>query len=233
MPRRPKRRRRPFLPVIILLLAVIVGVIIAMVSHNRQNGEGNPAVTTQPPTTTSTAPPPNPSTPDGALALQVIREYESNPNGDGEKYWEWAQYDEEVSWCAIFISYCADRAGLLDRGVMTSSVYASASDFHLPYHSANVYTPHTGDIIIYDFDNQRKYSDDADAAQDGEHVGVVISVDTESGMVTVIEGNGTLRDEYGGPVINGKLVQRTVPLAWPFIKGYACPSEAFSENLTD
>lgn len=150
--------------------------------------------TSTPQTSAVTLSRPDPSTLDGALALQSLDEYDSNPNGEGEKYWQWADFDEEVSWCAISISYCADRCGLPEHSGMTPSIYADADDFHIPYHSANRYTPHVGDIIIYDFKNQRQYSDAPDAAQSGEHVGIVVSVDTHAKMVTVIEGNGTLKE---------------------------------------
>lgn len=37
-------------------------------------------------------------------------------NEDGEKYWRWAGLDSRCEWCALFVSWCGDQAGLRASG---------------------------------------------------------------------------------------------------------------------
>ena len=34
-------------------------------------------------------------------------------NEGGENYWRWYGFDSQVDWCAIFVSWCADQAGMI------------------------------------------------------------------------------------------------------------------------
>ena len=35
-------------------------------------------------------------------------------NEGGENYWRWYGFEDHVDWCAIFVSWCADQAGMLE-----------------------------------------------------------------------------------------------------------------------
>ena len=37
-------------------------------------------------------------------------------NVGGEPYWSWYGFDSRVEWCACFVSWCADQAGMLENG---------------------------------------------------------------------------------------------------------------------
>ena len=39
-------------------------------------------------------------------------------NEGGELYWRWYGFSAHVDWCAAFVSWCADQAGLIDDGSM-------------------------------------------------------------------------------------------------------------------
>ena len=47
-------------------------------------------------------------------------------NVGGEIYWKWYGFDERVSWCACFVSWCADQCGLIENGVVPK--YAACND---------------------------------------------------------------------------------------------------------
>lgn len=104
-------------------------------------------------------------------------------NVGGEKYWSWYGFKSRVSWCACFVSWCANESGDLDKTIPKfSGTYEGEMWFkhHDKWKSRN-YTPSPGDIIFFDWEQN-----------DGvDHVGIVEKV--ENGKVYTIEGNS--RDE--------------------------------------
>ena len=74
-------------------------------------------------------------------------------------------------------------------------------------------TPKPGDIICYNWD-------DGTQPNDGwaDHIGVVEYVDSKNRTLTVIEGNMT----------GGVVGERTIPIGWGYIRGYARPKYADS-----
>ena len=74
-------------------------------------------------------------------------------------------------------------------------------------------TPKPGDIICYNWD-------DGTQPNDGwaDHIGVVEYVDSKNRTLTVIEGNMT----------GGVVGERTIPIGWGYIRGYASPKYADS-----
>lgn len=102
-------------------------------------------------------------------------------NVGGSKYWKWYGFKSRVSWCACFLSWCANESGDLDK---TIPKFAGVSDGmtwfkdHDKWKGKN-YTPSAGDIIFFDWDNDN----------DPDHVGIVEKV--ENGKVYTIEGNSS------------------------------------------
>ena len=39
-------------------------------------------------------------------------------NVGGEPYWSWYGFNSRVSWCACFVSYCANECGYIDAGII-------------------------------------------------------------------------------------------------------------------
>ena len=116
----------------------------------------------------------------GAGSGEMVQTALTQEGNGGELYWSWYGFDEEVEWCACFVSWCADQCGYLDNGVMPK--FSLCSD-GVEWFSARgrfedgSYVPVAGDIIFFDWE------------EDGgvDHVGIVESV--ESGRVNTIEGN--------------------------------------------
>ncbi len=102
-------------------------------------------------------------------------------NVGGEPYWRWYGFNERVEWCAVFVSWAANQAGLLnDKIPKFSGVSTGIEWFKARGEWQNKgYSPRPGDIIFFDWE------------QDGKpnHVGIVEK--TEKGYIYTIEGNST------------------------------------------
>ena len=42
-------------------------------------------------------------------------------NIGGEPYWSWYGFDSRVEWCACFVSWCANKCGYIEAGVIPNS----------------------------------------------------------------------------------------------------------------
>ena len=108
-------------------------------------------------------------------------------NVGGQPYWSWYGFNSRVEWCACFVSWCANKCGYLDAGVIPRTAGCiSGSDWFKDrgLWQDNSYEPRPGDIIYFDWDEKG-----SSGPQDGlaDHVGIVEKV--ENGMVYTVEGN--------------------------------------------
>lgn len=101
-------------------------------------------------------------------------------NEGGEKFWSWWGFDSREEWCACFVSWCADQAGLIQKGAVPKfSLCTAGVDWFQEkgkWQGAGS-VPSPGMIIFFDWDH--------DGASD--HVGIVESCDGTT--VHTIEGN--------------------------------------------
>jgi len=102
------------------------------------------------------------------------------PKGD-DKYIEWyGGFNNDVPWCAIFVSWCAHMAGLPENSVPKhASCTLGREKFRAlgRFHSGDGYIPAPGDLVYFDWDK----------SGDCDHVGIVKSANAMS--FTTIEGN--------------------------------------------
>jgi hypothetical protein len=136
-----------------------------------------------------------------ADVLQVARRQigtkENPPGTNSNKYGKWYGMDRQP-WCAMFVSYCFDNAGLtfkFPKDLGTSKGFA-----YCPYgvkwfknqglwHTEN---PLPGDVVFYMFNKAKGVSD---------HVGIVEKV-LSNGQIQAIEGNtSTSSNDNGGTVM--------------------------------
>ena len=101
-------------------------------------------------------------------------------NEGGQKFWSWYGFDSREEWCACFVSWCADQAGLIQKGAVSKfSLCTAGVDWFQEkgkwQSGGNIPTP--GTIIFFDWDH--------DGASD--HVGIVESCDGTT--IHTIEGN--------------------------------------------
>lgn len=101
-------------------------------------------------------------------------------NEGGEKFWSWWGFTERQEWCACFVSWCADQAGLIQKEAVPK--FSVCTDGVAWFQARGKWqsggsVPTPGTIIFFDWDH--------DGASD--HVGIVESSDGTT--VYTIEGN--------------------------------------------
>ncbi len=96
-------------------------------------------------------------------------------SGEYTKYGQWygGSYMSTQPWCAMFISWCANQAGI-PTSILDRASFATPDDFEIPYYAGTEYTPKRGDLCF---------------KAGFKHVGIVIEVDTARGVVKTIDGN--------------------------------------------
>ena len=114
-------------------------------------------------------------------------------NEGGETYWRWAGLESRCSWCALFVSWCADQTGLMASGQVP--FFSFCSDGVAWYQAKGAWIEGTSvnatnaEEIIYP--GMIVFFDWADHAgrRDGvsDHVGIVTGV--SGGIVYTVEGN--------------------------------------------
>jgi hypothetical protein len=103
-------------------------------------------------------------------------------NVGGEVYWRWYGFSDRVPWCAIFVSWVAEQAGLIDAGIIPRFASCAAGIQWFRDRGqwfGGDYTPRPGDLIFFDWE--------PDGVAD--HVGIVERVEGE--YVHTIEGNSS------------------------------------------
>ncbi|MCK9479891.1 MAG: CHAP domain-containing protein [Firmicutes bacterium] len=130
----------------------------------------------------------------------ALKEVGTNEIGNNStKYGDW-YYNRKVSgedypWCATFVSWCANEAGLLGNKIKgyegcTAGINKYGDRFHLK----NNYTPKAGDVVFY-------------GTNGGTHTGIVLAYD--NGYIYAVEGN------YGNRV---EIVKR--PVSSSYVYGF-------------
>ena len=125
-------------------------------------------------------------------------------NSGGQKFWSWYGFDSRVEWCACFVSWCADKSGLIASGNVPK--FSLCSDGVSWFQGKNKWqsggtTPTAGMIIFFDWDHDGN----------SDHVGIVESV--SGGTVNTIEGNS-----------GDKVARRSYSIGSSSIYGYGVPA---------
>lgn len=104
-------------------------------------------------------------------------------SGEGDNinpYGEWYGLNGEP-WCAMFVSWCANKAGILGDVVPRYCLCSDGVSWYRArgrYRKKGTYEPVPGDVIFY-----------ATVSGFYRHTGIVIDYDSTTKMVTTIEGN--------------------------------------------
>ena len=113
-------------------------------------------------------------------------------NKGGEKFWRWAGSSKRIAWCALFVSWCADQAGLRSSGKVpyfsfvgdgvhwfkTKGKWIKGSDVNSSNYDELI---RPGMIIFFD------WLEDGKRDGHGDHVGIVTKV--SNGRIYTVEGN--------------------------------------------
>ena len=131
-------------------------------------------------------------------------------NVGGQPYWSWYGFNSRVEWCACFVSWCANKCGYIDSGVIPK--FAGCVNGVQWFKDRGQwqdgsFEPSAGQIIFFDWDNKG-----LSGPQDGQsdHVGIVEKC--ENGIVYTIEGNS-----------GDSCRQRQYPVGYYEILGYGIP----------
>ena len=99
-------------------------------------------------------------------------------NVGGAPYWSWYGFDSRVAWCACFVSWCYNRAGVSEpRFAACQSQGIPWFQSHGQWGDRSYPNIAPGDAIFFDWD--------LDGSAD--HVGIVIG--TDGSRVYTVEGN--------------------------------------------
>ena len=155
--------------VVIILLIVLVGGFVAVVFNQDKNtGENSLSASNE---------------------LIIIAKAEVGNKG-GDKFWQWYGFKEHVSWCACFVSWCAEQLNYIEKGIIPR--FALCDDGINWFKTKERWKdrqnslPIPGDIIFFDWK-------DGGGNQDGisDHVGIVSKVDIDKNTVYTVEGNSS------------------------------------------
>ena len=122
-------------------------------------------------------------------------------NIGGRPYWSWYGFNNRVEWCACFVSWVMNEAGLIENGSVLKFAYCPTGIQWFKEHrqwKPRGSIPQPGDIIFFDWEN--------DGISD--HVGIVERI--ENNIVYTIEGNS----------INDECRQQNYPVGSMYIFGY-------------
>lgn len=162
----------------------------------------------------------------GTVCTQIV-EAAQNELSDADKtvggyrFKNW--YGMDANWCAMFVSYCADKCGFIEKGIMpkTASVAASKQWYinnNLYHDAASGYVPKAGDIIIF--------------GNGMSHTGIVTGYNPETKKLTTIEGNSGRSSTT--PYHKGSHVkEHTYSITYSKIAGYGTPQYPQDDTAAD
>ena len=154
------------------------------------------------------------------------------PDNTGLRYLAVFGIKNKQSWCAAFVTWCADQVGAIDSGAFPSNcptVYSGGASMKeysanpgsmiywfdsrglfVPRYNGNNagYIPKRGDLIFFDWVSKSTGKNDGKA----DHVGLV--ADCKNGIITTIEGNAG----------NGVVKSRTFSINSANIYGFGTPN---------
>ena len=133
-------------------------------------------------------------------------------NKGGEKYWRWAGSSKRIAWCALFVSWCADKTGLRASGQIpyfsfvgdgvhwfkTKGKWIKGSEVNSSNYDKLI---RPGMLIFFD------WLEDGKRDGHGDHVGIVTKV--ANGRIYTVEGN-----------IDDKVAEGSYPIGSKSILGF-------------
>lgn len=162
----------------------------------------------------------------GTVCTQIVEAAQNELNDadktvGGYRYKNW--YGMDANWCAMFVSYCADKCGFIEKGIMpkTASVATSKQWYinnNLYHDAASGYVPKAGDIIIF--------------GNGMSHTGIVTGYNPETKKLTTIEGNSGRSSTT--PYHKGSHVkEHTYSITYSKIAGYGTPQYPQDDTAAD
>ncbi|MCG5060937.1 CHAP domain-containing protein [Limnoraphis robusta Tam1] len=125
------------------------------------------------------------------IAANEVGYTEYPPGSNSTKYGQWYGMDH-VPWCAVFVSYCCDQAGI-SLPIRTAKGFAYCPDGvrWFQYKTQWYSQPQVGDLVFY------CWRGDGIA----DHIGIVESVNPDGSIISIEGNTGTGNDSNGGQVM--------------------------------
>jgi cell wall-associated NlpC family hydrolase len=129
------------------------------------------------------------------VARKELGYEETPPDSNRTKYGAWFGLNG-VAWCAIFVSWVYDQAGLPlgNIGFKKGMAGCQTAVAHFRKTGEITKTPKTGDIVFFDFNGDGRY----------DHVGIFVGY-TGAGVFEAIEGNTSLKNNSNGGQVMTRL----------------------------
>lgn len=140
------------------------------------------------------------------IAEAEIGYTETPANSNKTKYGKWFGFDG-VAWCAIFVSWCYDKAGYPLGNIGYTKGYAGCQSGVSFFTKTKRITtnPVEGDIVFFDWNGDGRY----------DHTGIFVKWIDKTTFET-IEGNTSLTNQSnGGEVMRRKRKLKNVLFAHP------------------
>lgn len=140
------------------------------------------------------------------IAEAEIGYCETPANSNKTKYGKWFGFDG-VAWCAIFVSWCYDKAGYPLGNIGYTKGYAGCQSGVAFFTKTKRITtnPVEGDIVFFDWNGDGRY----------DHTGIFVKWIDKTTFET-IEGNTSLTNQSnGGEVMRRKRKLKNVLFAHP------------------
>jgi hypothetical protein len=128
------------------------------------------------------------------IALQEVGTVEDPPNSNKTQYGLWFGLNG-VAWCAIFVSWCYDKAGFPLGNIGFKKGFAGCGSGYDHWKKTGEITksPVAGDIVLFDWNADNRF----------DHTGLFVK-DLGNGKFETIEGNTS----YGNNSNGGKVMVR-------------------------
>ncbi len=159
--------------------------------------------------------------------VKVAQEEVGN-GGDKYRKWYYGYDGKGIAWCAVFVSWCANKAGLLNKDLIPKTDGAGCfaregvvKGWGKWYEGGT--TPQTGDIISFCWNGYGRYP--GQDAYFSDHVGIVEEV--EGDTVWTIEGN------TGGGNDTSTVKRKCYAVKNVYINGYYRPNWQSASNITN
>ena len=122
------------------------------------------------------------------IARKEIGYKEFPANSNKTKYGRWFGFDG-VAWCAMFVSWCYDKAGfpLGNIGFLKGFAGCQTGFAHFRKTKEISYSPDPGDIVLFDWNGDGRY----------DHTGIFVK-DLGKGFFQSIEGNTSASNQSNG-----------------------------------
>jgi len=154
-----------------------------------------------------------------AVAYAEVGTKEYPPGSNNVKYNTWF-YGKPVSgdtvpWCAAYVSYCFDKAGLAHLIPKTASCTEILNHAKLQLQFVKPLDLIPGDVVLYKFATNNRAAN---------HVGIVTAVTDKT--ITAIEGNTSITSDDNGGAVMVRYRDRT-----PIVGGFRPKYEIETEEI--